>query len=168
MIYQEEYARYSRILYAACLRILANAEEAEEAMHDVLLHYFSFSGRFDSEEQKKSWLFKVAASKSIDRLRKKHTVLFEDLGEEAEEHEGQGLCEDLDTAARVRRIKEAMRLLAPGYRAVLSLFLFEGYDFDEIAGLLSIRAATVRSQYVRGRAKLRALLLEKDKWIRND
>jgi len=160
-IQREEYARYSRLLYPTCLRILANAQEAEEAMHDALLHYFSFSGSFDSEAQKRSWLFKVATSKSIDRLRKKYADFFEHVVVETEDdlQTQDDRLDTSDTEAQVSRIKEAMGMLAPGYRTVLSLVLFEGYDFDEISNLLSLRSATVRSQYVRGRNRLRTLLL---------
>jgi RNA polymerase sigma-70 factor (ECF subfamily) len=158
-IQQQEYAEYSRLLYPSCLRILANPAEAEEAMHDVLLHYFSFSGHFESEAQKRSWLFKVAASKSIDRLRKKNAeFLWEEVSvqelDECRCHEAE---QELDR--EVERVKRGLALLAPGYRTILSLFLFEGYDFEEIASILSLHPSTVRSQYVRGRTKLKNILV---------
>ena len=174
-IRRQEYTQYSRMLYPACLRILANAEESEEAMHDALLDYLCFTGSFDSEAQRKSWLYKVAISKSIDRLRRRHRQLFNEEAVQMEEaqlsffEDDELLWQDdwavqemqgNDISRLVHRIKESMLLLAPGYRTVLSLFLFEGYDFDEISDILSVRPATVRSQYVRGRAKLRELLKE--------
>ena len=48
----------------------------------------------------------------------------------------------------------SMAELSPGFRAVLSLYLFEGYDQEEIAGILGVTHATVRTQYIRGKAKL--------------
>jgi len=44
--------------------------------------------------------------------------------------------------------------LAGGYRLVLSLNLFEGYDYEEIAQILDLKEVTVRSQYIRGKARL--------------
>jgi len=163
---REEYALYSRLIYPTCQRLLANGGEAEEAMHDALLLYFSFTGHFDSEAQKRSWLFKVAISKSIDRLRRMQRKLFgeeaidmdkieeddEFLGEEDSQIQG------IDLAEKVCKVKGALAQLSPGYRTVLSLFLFEGYDFEEISEILSITPATVRSQYARGRRNLRELL----------
>ena len=35
------YERYARMLFATCLRILANTEEAEEAMQDSFLKIFT-------------------------------------------------------------------------------------------------------------------------------
>jgi len=171
-VQQKEYAIYSGLLYPTCLRILSNQFEAEEAMHDSLLHYFAFQGTFESEVQKRSWLFKVAASKSIDRLRKREPEFAtegniygktepqweqEDAIQETDPFFEQGQT-DSEVAKKVARIKKELTALAPGYRTVLSLFLFEGYDFEEIASILSLTPSTVRSQYVRARAKLRSLL----------
>ena len=47
-----------------------------------------------------------------------------------------------------------MNQLADGYRIVLSLYLFEGYDMEEIAQILRLKPASVRSQYLRGKRKL--------------
>ena len=55
---------------------------------------------------------------------------------------------------KIEAIKKAMRLLPNGYRTVLSLFLFEGYDYEEIGGILNISGSTVRTQYHRAKQKL--------------
>ena len=124
------YERYARMLFATCLRILANTEEAEEAMQDSFLKIFTRT--------------------AIDRLRQRSEELelptdnLPDLPEEEEE-------EPLYT---VEQIKQAMEKLPEGYRVVLSLYLFEGYDMEEIAQILHVKPASVRSQYLRGKRKL--------------
>ena len=70
--------------------------------------------------------------------------VFENMPEEEEE-------EPLYT---VEQIKQAMEKLPEGYRVVLSLYLFEGYDMEEIAQILHVKPASVRSQYLRGKRKL--------------
>jgi RNA polymerase sigma-70 factor (ECF subfamily) len=54
-----------------------------------------------------------------------------------------------------------MAQLPDGYRVVLSLYLFEGYDHEEIAHILKISENTSRSQYMRAKRKLNILLAEK-------
>jgi RNA polymerase sigma-70 factor (ECF subfamily) len=49
-------------------------------------------------------------------------------------------------------------LLPNGYRTVLSLYLFEGYDQEEIAEILRVSHATVRTQYMRAKQKLLGLI----------
>jgi len=59
---------------------------------------------------------------------------------------------------KVEEIKKAVKQLPNGYRTVLSLYLFEGYDHEEIAEILRISHATVRTQYMRAKQKLLTLL----------
>jgi RNA polymerase sigma-70 factor (ECF subfamily) len=55
---------------------------------------------------------------------------------------------------KVEEIKKAVKELPNGYRTVLTLHLFEGYDQEEIAEILQISHATVRTQYMRAKQKL--------------
>lgn len=55
---------------------------------------------------------------------------------------------------KVEDIKRGVKLLPNGYRTVLTLYLFEGYDQEEIAEILGVTHATVRTQYMRAKQKL--------------
>ena len=60
----------------------------------------------------------------------------------------------------VSRVKRGIESLSDGYRTILSLLLFEGYDYQEVAEILDVKEATVRSQYMRGRKRLLEILKE--------
>ncbi|HEV7379345.1 MAG TPA: sigma-70 family RNA polymerase sigma factor, partial [Dyadobacter sp.] len=45
-----------------------------------------------------------------------------------------------------------------GYRVVLSLYLFEGYDHEEIGEVLGISESTSRTQYMRAKKKLAEMM----------
>ncbi|MEM6771801.1 MAG: sigma-70 region 4 domain-containing protein, partial [Bacteroidota bacterium] len=60
----------------------------------------------------------------------------------------------------VDAIKKAALQLSEGYRVVLSLYLFEGYDHEEIAQILDISVGTSKSQYSRAKKRLAAILNE--------
>ena len=144
------YERYARMLFATCLRILANTEEAEEAMQDSFLKIFTHLEQYHEEMSFEGCIRQIAVRTAIDRLRQRSEELelptdnLPDLPEEEEE-------EPLYT---VEQIKQAMEKLPEGYRVVLSLYLFEGYDMEEIAQILHVKPASVRSQYLRGKRKL--------------
>ena len=78
----------------------------------------------------------------------------EAIGELPEEN---GLDEEA-TWYTVDLIKQTIQQLPDGYRTVLSLYLFEGYDHEEIAGILGVAQSTVRTQYIRAKQKLLQLL----------
>lgn len=55
---------------------------------------------------------------------------------------------------KVEEVKDAIKKLPDGYRIILSLYLLEGYDHDEIAEILDISSSTSRSQLSRAKQKL--------------
>jgi RNA polymerase sigma-70 factor (ECF subfamily) len=59
---------------------------------------------------------------------------------------------------KVEQVKKAIQKLADGYRTVLSLYLLEGYDQEEISEILGITHNTVRTQYIRAKQKLLQIL----------
>ena len=82
--------------------------------------------------------------------------------------------EDLDTAydisskdpnainlLAVEEIVNCLQQLTPSYRSIFNLYIMEGYSHKEIAEKLGISESTSRSNLVKARAKLKALLLAK-------
>ncbi len=55
---------------------------------------------------------------------------------------------------QVRQVRAAIQRLPDGYRIVLSLYLLEGYDHEEISHILRISENTSRTQLMRGKRKL--------------
>jgi RNA polymerase sigma-70 factor (ECF subfamily) len=63
-----------------------------------------------------------------------------------------------DMQYKVEEIKRMITRLPDGYRTVLSLYLLEGYDHEEISQILNISHNTVRTQYVRAKQKLLTII----------
>ncbi len=86
----------------------------------------------------------------------KRKAVFEDIeshvGIRDESHEDKARNEEIDV--KVEEVKEAIENLPDGYRVILSLYLLEGYDHDEIADILKISSSTSRSQLSRAKQKL--------------
>ena len=155
------YDECHRMLYFTALRILNDNYEAEEVMHDTLLKFFKKSPNLSTTQERDAWMRRVCINLSIDVLRKKKRVDFEKINEVAmgdadietgvEEHSTDAYS---FKGVSIQKVKEEMERLAPGYRVILSLFLFEGYDYEEISEIMNIEESTVRSQYLRGRSRL--------------
>ena len=155
-IFQKElYLLHYRRIYNTCLRIIGNSMDAEEAMHDVFLKLFESINDLQDDKAFYSWSQTVAIRTSIDRVRRKK-VLFEQIDNlhiVDDENEPDDLPE-----LTVEAIKRELNRLPDGYRIILSMRLFEECEFAEIAKALQIKESTVRSQYVRGRDKLKKML----------
>ena len=58
----------------------------------------------------------------------------------------------------VEKIQRAMTQLPDGYRVVFSLYMFEGYDHEEIGEILNVSESTSKSQFHRAKLKLKEML----------
>ncbi len=146
------YQRYARQLYVACLRITGNTSEAEEAMQDAFLKILTRIDQYHDEPCFEGWIKRIAIHTAIDYVRRQTPELVE-LPDRLPEPEEEETDEEAERYT-VERVKEAMTKLPAGYRVVLSLYLFEGYDMEEIASILKIQPPSVRSQYLRAKRKL--------------
>ena len=71
------------------------------------------------------------------------------------------VCEgDAETAVRHGEILQAILSLPKKYRLILHLYYYEDYDTKEIAGLLHMNEATVRTRLARGRKILKEVLAD--------
>ncbi len=136
--------------------MLNDRMEAEDVMQDAFLTAFLKLDQYKGEMNFGSWLKRIVINKTIDVLRSRK-MRFEELDERQADETALNFETDLtreETEEQVRRIKNAVQLLPEGFRIVLSLFLFEGYDHEEIALILNISESTSRSQLARAKKKL--------------
>jgi RNA polymerase sigma factor (sigma-70 family) len=153
---EEIYRLYYKAMYNTCLRMLNDRVEAEDVMQDAFLTAFLKLDQYRGEMSFGSWLKRIVINKTIDVLRSKK-MRFEELDEKKEDETALNFEIDQnqeDTEEQVRKIKDAVQRLPEGFRIVLSLFLFEGYDHEEIALILGISESTSRSQLARAKKKL--------------
>lgn len=146
------YESMSGRLYNISLRIVGCMADAEEIMHDSLLQYWRFK-RKEEIRDLKGWLTSICIRKSIDKLREKQR--WKELLERYEDPIKEE-TDDSDIEYDVANIRKALYDLPDHYRAILSLHLFEGYDYEEISQITGIKENTIRSLYMRGRQKLAA------------
>lgn len=150
------YDTWSLRLYNICLRIVGDEAEAEEIMHDTLLKYDSFGRKEDIRDIGK-WLSSICIRKSIDRLRQKHR--YKDfLTRYAEEEAEVEQSDEEPGEYSMDNIRKALAALPDHYRTILSLHLFEGYDYQEISQITGTKETTIRTLYMRGRGKLADIL----------
>jgi RNA polymerase sigma factor (sigma-70 family) len=152
------YQRYAKAMYNTCLRILNNVQEAEDVLQESFMEAFKNLNRFEQRTSFGGWLKQICINRSINQL-KKRRVSFVDV-EQSSVHEIAAVQsqDETDMMMKVAAVKNNMMKLPDGYRAVLSLYLLEGYDHEEIAGILQVAESTVRSQYIRAKQKLLQLL----------
>jgi RNA polymerase sigma factor (sigma-70 family) len=155
----ELYKLYAKAMYNVCVRILNDTAEAEDVLQEAFLDAFIRIKDFRQETTFGLWLKQIVIHKSINCLRKRK-MIFEDV-EDVDLVDLTAADEADDIAElklKVETVKNAMMLLPEGYRLVLSLYLLEGYDHEEISQILKISANTSRTQFLRAKRKLIEIL----------
>lgn len=154
------YDKYKTMLYNKALRITGNSFDAEEVAQDTVIKYLRSNTGGMTAPQTEAWLVKACNRAAVDLLRVRKALKVklmqyaeEDAVDDAREL-WDGIAEKEDPVNMVRRVRQVMMGLPDGYRVVLSLLLFEGYDYSEAAQILEVSESTVRSQYMRGKRKL--------------
>lgn len=146
------YDTYAGRLYNISLRIVGDEVDAEEIMHDTLLKYHDYARKGEIRELS-AWLSSICIRKSIDRLRERHR--YKDfLSRYAEIDKEETDDKEIPEEYSVDKIRKALNSLPDHYRVVLTLNLFEGYDYQEISQITGTKESTIRSLYMRGRNKL--------------
>ncbi len=156
--YHEIYKLYATAMLNICFRILGNQEVAEDVLQEAFVNAFQHIDSYKGKASFGAWLKKIVVNKAISYLRKQQLELveLEDHLEPVIEDD----FEDIDLAMKVETIRDAIQKLPNGFRVVFSLYLLEGYDHNEISGILEISESTSKSQYNRAKKKLREILKE--------
>ena len=148
-------------MYNTSLRIVNNTAEAEDIMQESFLDAFRRLGSYTGEGSFGSWLKRIVINNSLDAIRKnkeKESVSIEEASLDFPEIIEENREEELQY--RISEVKEAIAKLPEDYRVVLSLFLLEGYDHEEISEILHISNNTSRTRFVRAKQKLLKILKE--------
>jgi len=150
------YNQYSKAMYNLAYRILNNREDAEDILQEAFVDCFKNLNTFRFESTFGAWLKKITVNKCINQLKKKKIdlTLCENLPVDIYE-------EDSEVKYDTTKIFKGIEKLPDGYRVILTLYLLEGYDHQEIAQILGITESTSKSQYSRAKDKLRSIILTK-------
>ena len=149
------YKLYYKAMYNTSLRIVSDTMEAEDIMQESFLSAFDKIETYSGVVSFGAWLKKIVINRSLDALNRRKAI-FEDIDSHVgiRDESGDETARNEEIDVKEEEVKEAIERLPDGYRIILSLYLLEGYDHDEIAEILSINSSTSRSQLSRAKQKL--------------
>ena len=151
------YKLYSKAMYNVGYRITRSEEDAEDVLQEAFISAFRNLDNYRGDATFGAWLKRIVVNKALNALnKKKHEIIPHDdeQWDVAEEEQPAEYREELT----VERVRQGIEKLPDGYRTVLSLYLLEGYDHQEIGEILGITESTSKSQLNRAKNKLKELL----------
>lgn len=158
----ELYRLYAKAMLNVAYRIVGSVDEAEDVLQDAFLDAFNRIKDFRQETTFGLWLKQIVVHRAINLLRKRKLEMVELGDDQLDNIPNEEAEDDEEIQYKVAQVKEAMKLLPDGYRVVLSLYLLEGYDHEEIGQILNISENTSRTQFLRAKRKLYDILTHKN------
>ena len=147
--------------------MVGNTAEAEDLTQEAFLQLFRKISTFRGESAFSTWLHRLAVNVVLMKLRKKSgtETSLEEVTEPDEESGGPRRefgAPDLSLTGSIDRVnlQRAVEQLPPGYKSVFVLHDVQGYEHNEIAGIMGCSIGNSKSQLHKARMRLRELLHE--------
>lgn len=166
---KELYDTHAATMLGVCYRYSKSLAEAEDLLQEGFVKVFKNLNQFKGTGELGAWIRRIMVNTAINEIKKSKLNLIN--REDENETENLSTTEDPEILLTAKEIASIIQLMPDGYRVVFNLHAIEGYTHNEIASLLNIKPASVRSQYQRARMLLAALLqkaeTEKQKPVEN-
>ena len=161
-------ASEQRRIFALCLRLLQDQDEADSATQDVFLKAYQALNKRDAPplDDPARWITRIAVNACLDRLRsrkwqfwRRRPGLQAERGALTLARSKEPEAEDRYFASQISlRLNGALERLSARQRAVFTLRHYQGQSLEEIATLLGLDVGTVKAHMFRAMAKLRGEL----------
>ena len=150
------YNLYCNAMLNVAFRYVKDRFIAEDVMQDAFIKAFKNINNYKNEVAFGAWLKRIVINQSIDQLKKNKLELVS-INDEVYKVENEDDW-SVENDVSIEGIVEIINNLKEKYRLVLTLYLLEGYDHNEISEILKITATTSRTHLLRGKKLLREQL----------
>ena len=155
---QALFARHQVRVYRFVLRLVGNPAAAEDVISEVFLDVWRQADRFEGRSAVSTWLLAIARFKALSAMRRKSD---EELDEEtagaiadaADDPEVSIQKKDKGTALR-----KCLQALSADHREVIDLVYYHEKSVEDVAKIIGIPEATVKTRMFYARKKLSELL----------
>ncbi len=156
--------KYRKSVYYMLLKMVKNADDAEDLTQEAFAKAFNSIEKFDSKYAFSTWLFRIATNNCIDFIRKKR-VQTVSIDQPVEGDDGSNMRFDVkdenpDPNQKVQKkqrqhyLNMAIARLPEKYRVLVELRYFKELSYEEVAQELQIPLGTVKAQLFRARELL--------------
>lgn len=155
--------KYRKAVYYLILKMVRNAEDAEDITQEAFTKAFNSLASFDPKFAFSTWLFRIASNASIDFIRRRklqtmsiHSGTDDEGSPMVIQIEDQGLTPDEKFLRQQRKdfLNRAIARLPDKYRRLVQLRYFKEYSYEEVAEELDVPLGTVKAQLHRARELL--------------
>ena len=144
--------RHMDTVFRVAYNYLRNCADADDVTQTVLLKLFRSDFKFNDEAHVKRWLIRATINECTSLYR-----AFRRRPENIDDYLETLAAPECDHARDIELLRKVMDLPSR-YSMPLYLYYYEGYDVHEVAKLLGVPEATVRTRLARARRRLKDAL----------
>lgn len=140
--------------------MLKNTNDAEDVLQNAFIDIFGKLNTFAFQSSIGAWMKRIVINNCINFLQRRKFSFDEyDVAVHGKDAIVYDENDDVNyESLSVEKVQRALTHLPDGYRVVFSLYMFEGYDHEEISEILNVSESTSKSQLHRAKHKLKELL----------
>jgi RNA polymerase sigma-70 factor, ECF subfamily len=152
------FGRYRVPLYRWLLRLVGDEALAEDLLSDVFLDVWRQAGTFEARSSVSTWLLAIARYKALSaRRRRRDAELDEKIASSVADSAGDPEVV-LQKKTRAELLRHSLACLSPEHSEVIDLVYFHGKSVKEVADIVGIAEATVKTRMFYARKKLADLV----------
>src|SRR5438093_1609335 len=170
--YDELVRVYHASIFHVAYRMLGDSAEASDVVQEIFLKVFRNISGFKGEAALKTWIFRIAFSEILNRLRwwkRRHRFSTVSLDDQTNGNgsgpqytvasTGPNPEQALQSKEQEAAIQQALGRLSREHRSIIVLRDIEGFSYNEIADVLGVSIGTVKSRLARARGDLKKSLM---------
>jgi RNA polymerase sigma-70 factor (ECF subfamily) len=152
------FGRHRQRVYRFALRLVGNNATAEDIVSEVFLELWRRAASFERRAQLSTWLLAITRNKALSALRVRvdqplDEVMAETMADPAITPE-----ESLHANERSALVRRCLERLSPAQREIIDLVYYHEKSVDEVAAIVGVPAATVKTRMFYARKRLAALV----------
>ena len=152
------FARHHVRVFRFVLRFVKNEATAEDLISEVFLDVWRQAGRFEGRSSVSTWLLSIARFKALSAVRKRTDVELDEETAEAIVDESDDPEATLAKKDKGAVLRDCMNALSAEHREIIDLVYYHEKSVEEVAAIVGIPEATVKTRMFYARKKLGELL----------
>jgi RNA polymerase sigma-70 factor (ECF subfamily) len=158
---QALFVRQRTPVYRWLLRLVGNESLAEDLLNEVFLDVWRHARRFEFRSSVSTWLMAIARNKALSARRRRTDAELDERIECTVADPADNPQVVLEKKQRGELLRQALISLSPKHREIIDLVYYHEKSIDEVAQILGVPSATVKTRMLYARQRL----AESIKWL---
>jgi len=155
--------RYQNMVYSLALKLLKNAEDAEEMAQDTFIKAFQKLNLYEGKSKFSTWLYSITYNGCISELRKRK-IHFSSLDDHRFSDQDEMKIHDYFSETKKedqeRYLNLALGKLPEDDQVLMTLYYYENQSMDDIGIITGLTVSNIKVKIHRARKKMYELLHE--------